>query len=87
MHVRPVDFHGLDRVSAEIADESGCVGAGGLHADHRELAELLEPREQGSLTARVGREGAGAQQPTAVIERGGVMGIGVRVDAAGDTPV
>jgi hypothetical protein len=52
-----------------------------------ELPELLEPRQQRPLAGRVGREALGAQPPATLVERGSVMGVGVRVNAADDTPV
>ena len=85
--VRPVDFDNLDHVSAQVAHKPRGAGAGGLHADNRELPELLEPRQQRPLAGHVGREALGAQPPATLVERGNVMVVGVRVNAADDTPV
>jgi len=43
MRVRPVDFDRLDPARAQIANQSGRVGAGGLDADDVDAAEGLKP--------------------------------------------
>jgi len=57
------------------------VGTGPLHAHLSDLAEALEPVEQGLVTGRGRLEGFGAEQASHRVECGGNGDIEVSVDA------
>lgn len=82
MRVRLVDLEHLDATGDEQTRQTSGEGTGRLHSDAVELAEALKPSEQLSIADRGDRERLGAQQRSAVVDRRGVMGVGVRVDAS-----
>ena len=62
----------------------GAVTAGPFDADQAHGAEPAQPAQQAGVAGRGGGELPDAEQPADGIERGGDMGIGVGVHAAGD---
>jgi hypothetical protein len=84
VRVRPVDLDDVDVSRAQIAHQSSRVGAGGLDADDADAAEALKPSQQRPIAVGRGREGADAEQAPVLVERRGVVRIGVGVDAARD---
>jgi hypothetical protein len=82
--VRLVDLDDDDAVLVQVAREPGRIGAGRRDRDHLDRAEAPQPGQQRAVAAACGREPLGPQQRAALIERSGLVRIGVRVDAADD---
>jgi hypothetical protein len=79
-----VDLDHRDPAREERAHERGGVGAGRLHSDPQDLTMALQPVGELPVAARRGRECPGGQKPALLVEHRGVVGVGVRVDPAGD---
>jgi hypothetical protein len=67
-----------------MTGQAGRVRAGRFHADPVDLAEASQPGEQLRIARSGHLERLGRQKRSAVVERCGVMGVGVRVDTADD---
>ena len=74
----------MDARTAQVAGQSGPIGAGSFDADLGDVAEGCEPRKQSLVAGRVGGEALGAEQPAERIKRSGHMDVAVCVDATGD---
>jgi hypothetical protein len=82
--IRPVDFDDLDAHPPQMACQSCPIRAGALDADLGDVAEALEPRQQGLVAGGVGREALGAEQPAKRVQRCGNMNVAMRIDTTGD---
>jgi hypothetical protein len=67
-----------------MASQSGAVTASPFDADQGDGPEPAQPAQQAGVASRGGRELPDAEQPADGIQRGGDMGIGVSVHAAGN---
>jgi hypothetical protein len=72
---------------AQIADEGGSIGTGRLDRDHVDLAEGPQPVQQLRVAGSRGREARRGEQSAALVQRRGVMSVGVRVHPADDERV
>ena len=79
-----VDLDDLDAHPAQVAGQSGPIGTGALDADLGDVAEALEPREQGLVAGRIGGEALGAEQSTQRVEGRSNMDVAMGVDTTGD---
>jgi hypothetical protein len=79
-----VDLEHLHALRDEMPGQSGGEGAGRLHTDPVDRAEAAQPRQQVAIARRGDVERLGCQKRSAVVERRGVMAVGVRVDATDD---
>ena len=82
--VLAVHLDDVDPCSGEEAGDAGPIGARPLHADLSDVAEGLEPGQQGRVSVGVGPEGLGAEQASDLVEGGGHVDLAVGVDATGD---
>ena len=69
---------------AQVASQSGPIGAGAFDADLGDVAKALEPTHQGLVAGRVGGEALRAEQPTERIEGCCNMDVAMGVDSTGD---
>ena len=74
----------LDAGGRQVAGQAGAVAAGALDPDQAHRPESAQPAQQPALAYRADRELPDAGQPADRIERGGDVGIGVGVHAAGN---
>ena len=82
--VLAVHLDDVDPGSGEEAGDAGPIGARALHTDLADLAEGLQPGQQGRVAVGVGPERLGAEQATDLVQDGGHMDLPVGVDATGD---
>ena len=83
--VRLVDLEHPDTLGEQMAGQAGSVGAGRLHPDPLDQAERGKPGQQLAVTRGGDRKRLASQQAPTLVKRRGLVGIGVRVDAADDT--
>jgi len=77
-----VDLDDLHVMLAQVAHERYRVGAGRLDRDHIDLSKAAQPVQQLAVARRCRREAVRREQRSALIQRGCVMGVCVRVDPA-----
>ena len=87
MRVGLVDLDHRGALAEEVAGQSGGIGAGRLDSDSLDLAEGSEPGEEFAVAAGGDREGSGPEQRPTLIERCGVVGVGVSVDSTDDPAI
>jgi hypothetical protein len=86
VRVRLVDLNHGDFARPEVADKAGGEAAGRFDADDGDRSEGLKPGQQGPVALRRRRERLGTQESAALVERRGVVGVGVGVNPARDRP-
>jgi hypothetical protein len=86
VRVRLVDLNDGDLARPEVAHQAGGEAAGRFDADDGDRPEGLQPGQQGPVALRRRRKRLTAQEPAALVERRGVVGVGVGVNAARDRP-
>ena len=84
MRVRLVDLDDHDPTLAEKPHKPGGIGASRLDPHTRDQPEALEPGQKLAVSLHPGREGSVTEQPATLVERSGVVGIAMRIDATGD---
>ena len=82
VRVRLVDLDDPDVVLAQVAHERRGIRAGRLNRDDVDLSVAAQPVEQLAVARRGRREALRREQRPALVERGRVMGVRVRVDPA-----
>ena len=85
--VRAVDLDQLDPCRLQDCGQPGPVGPGALNPDPHQLPEACAARPAARVAGRGGRELPVPQQPAGRVERGGGVGVFVRVDPTGDLDV
>ncbi len=81
--VRTVDLDHGDPGPLEMTGQPGPVRTGALHPDQIDLAVGAHPVDQSLIPGFGGLEGFDAEHPADVVDHGGHVDIGVRVDARG----
>jgi hypothetical protein len=84
VRVRLVDLDDPDVALAQIAHERSRIRTGRLDRDDVDLAETAQPVQQLPVAGRCGREALRGEQCAALVKRGRVMAVGVRVNTADD---
>jgi len=79
--VRPVDLDHLHTRCGEVSGERRSERARALDTDRAEVTVAAHPGQQLAVTVVGGRELPVSQQPALVIDRAGVVGVLVGVDA------
>jgi len=83
--VGPVDLHHLDVRGGKVTGQAGTVGAGALHADPLELAEVAHPAHQPPVAGRRRRKPGRSQDSADVVDDRRYVDVLVGVDAADDS--
>jgi hypothetical protein len=85
--VRPVDLHDAHPAVQQEPGQAGAVAAGAFDPDAVQVPVATKPaKQQLPVAATVGGELPVAQQPSLLVDDGGVVGAAVGVDAADDHP-
>jgi hypothetical protein len=82
--VGPVDLDELHTLAGQVAGQAGAVGSGALDTDFDQRAVRAQPRQQRPVTRRSGRELLIAEHTPGLVDRSGVVGVAVGVDATCD---
>ena len=83
--VGPVDLHHLDVLGGQVTGQAGTVGAGALHADPLELAEVAHPAHQPPVAGRRRRKPGRSQDSADIVDDRRYVDVLVGVDAADDS--
>lgn len=78
-----VDLDHLDTSGGEMASQAGSIATRPLHTNQHDGPETAQPREQSTISARVGRELLDAEQTSDGIECSGDVHVGMGVHTAG----
>jgi hypothetical protein len=85
--VRPVDLHDAHPAVQQEPGQAGAVAAGAFDPDAVQVPVATKPaKQQLPVAATVGGELPVAQQPSLLVDDGGVVGAAVGVNAADDHP-
>jgi hypothetical protein len=80
--VGPVDLDHSNGVRGQIPGQGRTEGSGALNSDRSHVAVTLDPAQQVGVAAVVRGELLVTQESAVVVDRGGVVGVLVGVDAA-----
>jgi hypothetical protein len=84
--VWPVDLHHRDVLVQQVAGQAGAVAAGAFDPDGVEAAVAAQPAQQLPVATAVSGELPVADQPSLLVDDGGVVGAAVSVHSADDHP-
>jgi len=84
--VRPVDLHDVDPAVQQQPGQASAVAAAAFHPDRLQLPVPAQPAQQLPVAPTVSGELPVAQQPSLLVDNGGVVGAAVGVHAADDHP-
>jgi hypothetical protein len=84
--VRPVDLHDVDPTVEQQPGQASAVAAAAFHPDRLQLPVTAQPAQQLPVATTVSGELPVAQQPSLLVDNGGVVGAAVGVHAADDHP-